>query len=371
MILDAATFGQVAAVDRIIAGVDGRGRCRGASRPSSSRRSSRRTRMCARPWRGRRGAARARGARRPRPPGGRGSRSRRRGDASVRDARGAADREGGAVRDVRRLRRHLGAPAGRAGPARARRHAVGRRSAGAASRRSCPWLPVVLALSANSPWYAGELTGMASNRAPVLAELPRAAAPPAFASYAEWEAWVERLVAARRDRGVHAHLVGRASASEARHARGARSRPADRRASLGRVRRAAAGAVRDGARRRAAARGTSRRPRTRRLRPEPLGGGAVRPARRSCCIPTAQRFLPASELGAELIELVRPAARALGGESLLDAHRPQCAARPTCSSRTSRPQDAAADVVRPLARVRRGGRQRNDPGQRASAASSA
>src|SRR5207237_3798380 len=37
------------------------------------------------------------------------------------------------------------------------------------------------------------LTGMASNRAPVLAELPRAGVPPAFASYAEWESWVERL----------------------------------------------------------------------------------------------------------------------------------------------------------------------------------
>jgi carboxylate-amine ligase len=57
-----------------------------------------------------------------------------------------------------------------------------------------PWLPVVLAMSANSPWFAGELNGMASNRAPILAELPRAGAPPAFASYAEWEAWVERLV---------------------------------------------------------------------------------------------------------------------------------------------------------------------------------
>jgi glutamate---cysteine ligase / carboxylate-amine ligase len=56
-----------------------------------------------------------------------------------------------------------------------------------------PWLPVVLALSANSPWFAGELNGMASNRAPVLGELPRAGAPPAFASYAEWERWVERL----------------------------------------------------------------------------------------------------------------------------------------------------------------------------------
>ena len=57
-----------------------------------------------------------------------------------------------------------------------------------------PWLPVVLALSANSPWLAGELTGMASNRAPVLTELPRAGGPPALASYAAWERWVERYV---------------------------------------------------------------------------------------------------------------------------------------------------------------------------------
>ena len=57
-----------------------------------------------------------------------------------------------------------------------------------------PWLPVVLALSANSPWFAGELTGSASNRAPVLAELPRTACPPALGSYAAWEASVERLV---------------------------------------------------------------------------------------------------------------------------------------------------------------------------------
>jgi glutamate---cysteine ligase / carboxylate-amine ligase len=57
-----------------------------------------------------------------------------------------------------------------------------------------PWLPVVLALSANSPFVAGEANGMWSNRAPVLAALPRSGAPPAFASYAAWEAWVDRLV---------------------------------------------------------------------------------------------------------------------------------------------------------------------------------
>ena len=57
-----------------------------------------------------------------------------------------------------------------------------------------PWLPVVLALSANSPYVEGVDTGMQSVRAVVLAELPRSGGPPAFGSYAGWEAWVERLV---------------------------------------------------------------------------------------------------------------------------------------------------------------------------------
>ena len=58
-----------------------------------------------------------------------------------------------------------------------------------------PWLPVVLALSANSPYLAGEETGMLSIRAEVLGYLPRAGAPPAVRSYAEWEAFVEHMVA--------------------------------------------------------------------------------------------------------------------------------------------------------------------------------
>ena len=56
-----------------------------------------------------------------------------------------------------------------------------------------PWLPLMLALSANSPFLGGEETGLASTRAEVLAQLPRASAPPAFGSYAEWEAFVERF----------------------------------------------------------------------------------------------------------------------------------------------------------------------------------
>jgi carboxylate-amine ligase len=56
------------------------------------------------------------------------------------------------------------------------------------------WLPLMLALSANSPFLGGDETGLASSRAEVLAELPRAAAPPVFGSYGEWEAFVERFV---------------------------------------------------------------------------------------------------------------------------------------------------------------------------------
>ena len=56
-----------------------------------------------------------------------------------------------------------------------------------------PWLPLVLALSANSPYVAGAETGLKSNRAEVLAQLPRSGAPPAFRSYEEWEAFVERF----------------------------------------------------------------------------------------------------------------------------------------------------------------------------------
>jgi len=52
-----------------------------------------------------------------------------------------------------------------------------------------PWLPFVLALSANSPYLAGRATGHLSTRAEVLGQLPRHGAPPV-----DWEASVERMV---------------------------------------------------------------------------------------------------------------------------------------------------------------------------------
>jgi carboxylate-amine ligase len=62
--------------------------------------------------------------------------------------------------------------------------------------RLIPWLPVVLALSANSPWFEGERTGLMSTRAEILGLLPRHGAPPRFESWADWERLVERFVAA-------------------------------------------------------------------------------------------------------------------------------------------------------------------------------
>ena len=63
-----------------------------------------------------------------------------------------------------------------------------------AMEAALPWLPVVLALSANSPYLSGGESGHLSVRAQILAELPRAGAPPAFGSYAAWERFVERYV---------------------------------------------------------------------------------------------------------------------------------------------------------------------------------
>ncbi len=59
-----------------------------------------------------------------------------------------------------------------------------------------PWLPVTLAVSANSPYWAGEETGLLSNRAEILAQLPRSGAPPRFESFVEWQGFMQRFAAA-------------------------------------------------------------------------------------------------------------------------------------------------------------------------------
>ena len=57
-----------------------------------------------------------------------------------------------------------------------------------------PWLPVLLAVSANSPYAAGRETGLASTRAELLALLPRSGAPPVFDGYEAWSRFAEGLV---------------------------------------------------------------------------------------------------------------------------------------------------------------------------------
>ena len=90
-----------------------------------------------------------------------------------------------------------------AGPSARRQYVSGLHvHVGMASPEACmdaleavlPWLPLVLALSANSPYLAGEDTGLCSARAEILALLPRSGAPPVFASYEDWARFVERLV---------------------------------------------------------------------------------------------------------------------------------------------------------------------------------
>jgi carboxylate-amine ligase len=200
------------------------------------------------------------------------------------------------------------------------------------------WLPLVLALSANSPWFGGNLTGMASNRAPVLAELPRAGAPPAFGSYGDWEAWVERLVGlgvledyTRIWWDVRPHPA--LGTLEVR----VPDQPTDVRLSAafaGLVQALCATALEGG-----------------------LDGGSPRAdyvqnrwsaarfgARAKLIHPDGGSFVPAAELAAELLERVAPAAERLGSAELLARIDPNgCEADRQLEA--SSPQEAAAGLV--------------------------
>ncbi len=59
-----------------------------------------------------------------------------------------------------------------------------------------PWLPVLLVLSASSPFWMGEDTGFTSYRSVVWERWPMAGLPPPFASFAEYAGAVESLVEA-------------------------------------------------------------------------------------------------------------------------------------------------------------------------------
>ena len=54
------------------------------------------------------------------------------------------------------------------------------------------YLPELLALSANSPFWQGRATGLQSSRSKIFDSFPRSGLPPTFASYAEWDALMHR-----------------------------------------------------------------------------------------------------------------------------------------------------------------------------------
>jgi carboxylate-amine ligase len=56
------------------------------------------------------------------------------------------------------------------------------------------WIPELLALSANSPFWHGRDTGLASARSVIFQGMPRSGLPPAFSSYEEWELAMQRMV---------------------------------------------------------------------------------------------------------------------------------------------------------------------------------
>jgi carboxylate-amine ligase len=177
-----------------------------------------------------------------------------------------------------------------------------------------PWLPVVLALSANSPYLAGASTGCASTRAELLAQLPRAGLPVRLGSFARWEAMVDRLAA-----------LGIAPDST-RYWWDVRPHPsfgtvevrvADQQTD---VRRSIAFAALVQALVAVALESPPRaeRPGDRLVLRENRFRAALRGLDAELVHPDEDRVLPARELATELLDLVAPAARELGGEALLE-----------------------------------------------------
>ena len=142
-----------------------------------------------------------------------------------------------------------------------------------------PWLPTLLALSANSPFAEGEDTGRRSERAERLLDMPTGGTPPVLRSWDDWET----ATAGDDD----APPLGRLAAARVRDARGARDGHADRRPPVGRVR---------GDRRRARRRGRGERARD--LRPRPLRAAARRGRRaRRRIRPRSRRWRRSSTSG--------------------------------------------------------------------------
>ena len=94
------------------------------------------------------------------------------------------------------------------------------------SNRLRPWLPLLLALSANSAVYRNTDTGYASWRSVLWVRWPSAGPPPHFDSVDEYDAMVAMLQARGRDARRRHGLLGRPPVGQFPDDRGARRRRA-------------------------------------------------------------------------------------------------------------------------------------------------
>jgi carboxylate-amine ligase len=58
-------------------------------------------------------------------------------------------------------------------------------------------VPILLALSANSPFWRGQSTGLQSTRTPIFRAFPRVGIPPRYEDYADWSRRIEFMTSAR------------------------------------------------------------------------------------------------------------------------------------------------------------------------------
>ncbi len=70
-----------------------------------------------------------------------------------------------------------------------------------AARYLAPYLPILLAMTASSPMYRGEHTGLASTRSSIFTRVPRSGLPPQWASWAEYCDLVDAFTASGAMRG--------------------------------------------------------------------------------------------------------------------------------------------------------------------------
>ena len=77
--------------------------------------------------------------------------------------------------------------------------------------RLMPFTPLLLALSAASPFWQGRATGLAGYRLCVFGEMPRSGLPDLFGGAEDYDRFVRTMTQRRRDPGCELPVVGRAA----------------------------------------------------------------------------------------------------------------------------------------------------------------